>query len=87
MIVVLLFCTHIQRTIEKGQNKQNATTMEEFPHTSQNIYPTNAYWSTSYKNYLVDFAAENANGFLLDSKDAERIVCGDMAPILKSGRS
>lgn len=57
------------------------------PNTSQNIYPINSHWSTSHVNYLMDSAAENANGFLLDSKDAKCIVCGDIAPVLKPGKS
>ena len=38
-------------------------------------------------NYLVDSASENANGVLRDSKDAKCIVCGDIAPVLKPGKS
>jgi len=38
-------------------------------------------------NYLVDSAAENPNGFFLDSKDAKCVVCGDIAPVLKPGRT
>ena len=36
---------------------------------------------------LMDSASENANGCLLDSKDAKCIVCGDIAPVLKPGKS
>ena len=57
------------------------------PNTLQNIYPINAHWSTSHVNYLVDSASENVNGVLLDSKDAKCIVCGDIAPVLKPGKS
>ena len=57
------------------------------PNTSQNIYPINSHWSTSHVNYLMDSASENPNGFLLDSKDAKCIVCGDIAPVLKPGKS
>ena len=38
------------------------------PNTSQNIYPINSHWSTSHVNYLMDSAAENANGFLWTPK-------------------
>lgn len=57
------------------------------PNTSEHIYPINAHWSSSHVNYLVDSASENPTGFLLDSKDAKCTVCGDIAPVLKPGRS
>ena len=57
------------------------------PNTSQNINLINSHWSTSHVNYLMDSASENPNGFLLDSKDAKCIVCGDIAPVLKPGKS
>ena len=69
----------------KGVNAD--VSLHKAPNTSQNIYPINAHWSTSHVNYLVDSAFENANGFLLDSKDAKCIVCGDIAPVLKPGKS
>lgn len=69
----------------KGVNAD--ISLHKAPNTLQNIYPINAHWSTSHVNYLVDSASKNANGFLLDSKDAKCIVCGDIAPVLKPGRS
>ena len=57
------------------------------PNTSQNIYPINSHWSTSHVDYLMDSASENPNGSLLDSKDANCIVCGDIVPVLKPGNS
>ena len=38
-------------------------------------------------NYLLDSASENPNGCFLDSKDAKCIVCGDIAPVLKRGKT
>ena len=67
----------------KGVN----TSLHKPPNTSQNIYPIDSDWSTSHVNYLMDSAAENANGFLLDSKDAKCIVWGDIAPVLRPGKS
>lgn len=69
----------------KGMNAD--ISLHKPPNTSQNIYPINSHLSTSHVNYLMDSAAENANGFLLDSKDAKCIVCGDIAPVLKPGKS
>lgn len=57
------------------------------PNTSQNIYPVNAHWPTSHVNYLIDSASENDTGCFLDSKDAKCIVCGDIGPVLKPGKS
>ena len=61
--------------------------LHKAPNTSQNIYPVNAHWSTSHVNYLIDSASENESGCFLDSKDAKCIVCGDIAPVLKPGKS
>ena len=36
---------------------------------------------------LWSLTSENPNGFLLDSKDAKCIVWGDIAPVLKPGKS
>ena len=70
-----------------GKGVNTDISLHKPPNTSQNIYPINSHWSTSHVNYLMDSAAENANGFLLDSKDAKCIVCGDIAPVLKPGKS
>ena len=71
----------------RGKGVNADISLHKAPNTSQNIYPINAHWSTSHVNYLVDSASENVNGFLLDSKDAKCIVCGDIAPVLKPGKS
>lgn len=47
----------------------------------------NSHWTTSHVNYLVDSAAENPNGFFLDSKDAKCVVCEHIALVLKPGRT
>ena len=69
----------------KGVNAD--ISLHEPPNTSQNIYPINSQWSTSRVDYLMDSASENPNGSLLDSKDAKCIVCGDIVPVLKPGKS
>ena len=69
----------------KGVNAN--ISLHKAPNTSQNIYPVNAHWSTSHVNYLIDSASENECGCFLDSKDAKCIVCGDIAPVLKPGKS
>ena len=69
----------------KGVNAN--ISLHKAPNTSQHIYPVNAHWSTSHVNYLIDSASENANDCFLDSKDAKCIVCGDIAPVLKPGKS
>ena len=57
------------------------------PNTAERISPNNAYWLSSHFNYLVDSASDNPNSFVLDSKDAKCVVCGDIDPVLKPGRS
>lgn len=57
------------------------------PNTAEHISPNNAYWLSSHFNYLVDSASDNPNSFVLDSKDAKCVVCGDIDPVLKPGRS
>ena len=69
----------------KGVNAN--ISLHKAPNTSQNIYPVNAHWSTSHVNYLLDSVSENVSGCFLDSKDAKCIVCGDIAPVLKPGKS
>ena len=69
----------------KGVNAN--ISLHKAPNTSHHIYPINAHWSSTHVNYLMDSASENANGCLLDSKDAKCIVCGDIAPVLKPGKS
>ena len=61
--------------------------LHKAPNTSEQVHPINSHWTTSHVNYLVDSASENANGYFLDSKDAKCIVCGDIAPVLKPGRT
>ena len=70
-----------------GRNINANVSLHVAPNTSENISPINAHWSSSHINYLVDSASDNPNSFLLDSKDAKCIVCGDIAPVLKPGRS
>ena len=69
----------------KGVNAH--ISLHRAPNTSQNIYPVNAHWSTSHINYLIDSASENDTGCFLDSKDAKCIVCGEIGPVLKPGKS
>ena len=70
-----------------GKGVNTNISLHKAPNTSQNIYPVNAHWSTSHVNYLIDSASENESGCFLDSKDAKCIVCGDIAPVLKPGKS
>ena len=83
--------------IEKEQRKPNVLTMgrdinanvslHSAPNTAEHISPNNAHWLSSHFNYLVDSASDNPNSFVLDSKDAKCVVCGDIDPVLKPGRS
>ena len=70
-----------------GRDVNANVSLHAAPNTSEHVYPINAHWSSSHVNYLVDSASDNPNSFLLDSKDAKCIVCGDISPVLKPGRS
>lgn len=70
-----------------GRNINVNVLLDMAPNTSEHISPINAHWSSSHINYLVDSVSDNPNSFLLDSKDAKCIVCGDIPPVLKPGRS
>ena len=61
--------------------------LHKAPNTSEKVHPLNGHWTSAHVNYLVDSAAENPNGFFLDSKDAQCIVCGDIAPVLNHGKT
>ncbi|KAJ7391492.1 hypothetical protein OS493_018539 [Desmophyllum pertusum] len=70
-----------------GKDINANVSLHKAPNTSEKIYPLNAHWTSAHVNYLVDSAAENSNSFFLDSKDAKCIVCGDIAPVLKPGKT
>lgn len=61
--------------------------LHKAPNTSEKVHPLNGHWTSAHVNYLVDSAAENPNGFFLDSKDVQCIVCGDIAPVLNHGKT
>ena len=69
----------------KGVNAN--VSLHKAPNTSEKVHPLNAHWTSAHVNYLVDSAAENPNGYFLDSKDAKCIVCGDITPVLKPGKT
>lgn len=48
--------------------------LHKAPNTSEKVHPLNGHWTSAHVNYLVDSAAENPNGFFLDSKDVQCIV-------------
>ena len=58
-----------------GREVNANVSLHKAPNTSEQIHPINSHWTTSHVNYLVDSAAENPNGFFLDSKDAKCVVC------------
>ena len=70
-----------------GKDVNANVSLHKAPNTSEKVHPLNAHWTSAHVNYLVDSAAENPNGFFLDSKDAKCIVCGDIAPVLKPGKT
>ena len=70
-----------------GRDVNANVSLHAAPNTSEHVYPINAHCSSSHVNYLVDSASDNPNSFLLDSKDATCIVCGDISPVLKPRRS
>ena len=70
-----------------GRNINANVSLHKAPNTSEKVHPLNAHWTSSHVNYLVASAAENPNCFFLDSKDAKCIVCGDIGPVLKPGKT
>jgi hypothetical protein len=47
----------------------------------------NLHWSTCNVNYTVDTAIGKENAYVLDSKDAKRIVLADSCPVQKPGKT
>lgn len=70
-----------------GREVNANVSLHKAPNTSEKVHPLNAHWTSSHVNYLVDSAAEDSNTFFLDSKDAKCIICGDIQPVLKPGKT
>ena len=47
----------------------------------------NLHWSTSNVNSIVDAETRNNKSFMIDSKDAKRIVLADVSPVRKPGKT
>ena len=59
-----------------GKDVNANVSLHKAPNTSEKVHPLNAHWTSAHVNYLVDSAAENPNGFFLDSKDAKVLKPG-----------
>lgn len=70
-----------------GREINANVSLHKAPNTLEQLHPLNSHWTTSNVNYLVDSASENPSGFFLDSKGAKCIVCGDISPVLKPGKT
>lgn len=70
-----------------GRQINANVSLHKAPNTLEQLHPLNSHWTTSNVNYLVDSASENPSGFFLDSKGAKCIVCGDIPPVLKPGKT
>lgn len=70
-----------------GREINANVSLHKAPNTLEQLHPLNSHWTTSNVNYLVDSASENPSGFFLDSKGAKCIVCGDIPPVLKPGKT
>ena len=55
-------------------------------HTKVDKLVINLHYSSANVNYLCDYAAKFSENVLVDSKDAKKIVCGDITPVQKPGR-
>lgn len=49
--------------------------LHKAPNTSEKVHPLNAHWTSAHVN------------FFLHSKDAKCIICGDIQPVLKPGKT
>lgn len=56
------------------------------PHTKVDRLVVNLHYSTAVVNYACDYASLHEESTLVDSKDAKRIVCGDVAPVQQTGK-
>ena len=72
---------------QHGREINANVSLHKAPNTLEQLHPLNSHWTTSNVNYLVDSASENPSGFSLDSKGAKCIVCGDIPPVLKPGKT
>ena len=56
------------------------------PHTKVDKLVVNLHYTTAVVNYVCDYASSHEESTLVDSKDAKRIVCGDITPVQKPGK-
>ena len=70
-----------------GREINANVSLHRAPNTLEQLHPLNSHWTTSNVNYLIDSASENPNGFFRNSKDTKCIVCGDIPPVLKPGKT
>ena len=69
----------------KGVNADVALCLP--PRTGVPYLVINLHWSTANVNLIIDAASTNKDCTVTISKDAKAIVCGDIAPVQRPGRS
>jgi hypothetical protein len=64
-------------------NVNAKVSLHKVPHTIVNKLVVNLHYSSANVNYICDYANKNHENVLVDSKDAKKIVCGDITPVEK----
>lgn len=69
-----------------GMDVNAKISLHQPPHTRVDKLVVNLHYSTTMVNYACDYASIHEENTLVDSKDAKRIVCGDITPVQHTGK-
>ena len=69
-----------------GMDVNAKISLHQPPHTKVDKLVVNLHYATAVVNYACDYASLHEENTLVDSKDAKRIVCGDVRPVQHTGK-
>ena len=70
-----------------GMNVNAQLSLHRPPHTKVDKLVVNLHYSSANVNYICDYARQHQENVFVDSKDAKKIVCGDITPVQKPGKT
>ncbi len=82
--ISLSSCYNYTMTYKKNAAANANISLHRPPHTKVDRLVVNLHYSSANVNHICDHANKHKNNMLIDSKDAKKIVCGDIAPTERS---
>ena len=70
-----------------GKNVNANISLHHPPKTLVKNLVVNLHYSTANVNYICDSSDQNKDNFVVDSKDAKKIVCAEISPVQKPRRT